>query len=214
VPRRLKSREKKFKDLLSYERKLKRKGCDLIIGVDEAGRGPLAGPVVAAAVALKTTRFENRIDDSKKLNFKSREKAFREIIKKSIFGVSVVSEKTIDRINILEATRKAMCAAVVSLTAKIKDIAALNIHVIVDGNMSLDLAWPSTDIVKGDAKSKSIASASILAKVTRDRIMLGYDSVYPEYGFARHKGYPTAEHRNILKKIGLSAIHRKSFRCV
>ncbi|MDD2679938.1 MAG: ribonuclease HII [Candidatus Omnitrophica bacterium] len=214
MPPRSKAREKKFKDLLSYERRLKRAGCDLIIGVDEAGRGPLAGPVVAAAVALKTTHFKNRIDDSKKLNFKSREQAFGEIIKKSIFGVSVVSEKTIDRINILRATRKAMHQAVTSLTDKIRDISSLNIHVIVDGNMALDLDWPSTDIVKGDAKSKSIASASILAKVTRDRIMLKYDAVYPEYGFARHKGYPTEAHRDILKKIGPSAIHRKSFCCV
>jgi len=193
---------------------LRRKGYDLIIGVDEAGRGPLAGPVVAAAVALNATSFKNRIDDSKKLNFNSREKAFGEIIKKSIFGISVVSVKVIDRINILQATRKAMQDAVYSLTKQIKNPGLFNIHVIVDGNMSLDLDWPCTDIVKGDGKSKSIASASILAKVTRDRIMLEYDSVYPEYGFRRHKGYPTEEHRAIFKRIGPSPIHRKSFCCV
>ena len=197
--------------MLYYERKLKKQGFDLIIGVDEAGRGPLAGPVVAAAVALKTTSFKNRIDDSKKLSAKDREKAFGEITKKSIFGVSIVSEKVIDRINILQATRQAMHEAIISLTNNIQELNALNIHVIVDGNMFLDLDWPCTDIIDGDAKSKSIAAASILAKVTRDRIMRRYDSLYPEYGFAQHKGYPTEGHRQILRKIGPSTIHRKSF---
>jgi len=200
--------------VLYYERKLKKQGFDLIIGVDEAGRGPLAGPVVAAAVALKTTSFKNRIDDSKKLTEKGREKACAEIIKKSVFGVSVVSEKVIDRINILQATRQAMHMAIISLTNNIPGLDSLNIHVIVDGKMSLELAWPSTDIIDGDAKSKSIAAASILAKVTRDRIMRGYDALYPEYGFSRHKGYPTAGHRKVLRRIGPSIIHRKSFHCV
>lgn len=211
APPRLKASTKKLKSLLYYEARLKDQGFDLIIGVDEAGRGPLAGPVVAAAVALKTLSFKNRIDDSKKLNSNSRDKAFGEIVKKSIFGISVVSEKIIDRINILQATRKAMQEAVISLTDKIRDLGSLNIHVIVDGNMRVDFGWPSTDIIGGDGKSKSIAAASILAKVTRDRIMRDYDSVYPEYGFAQHKGYPTQGHRSILKKIGPSAIHRKSF---
>jgi ribonuclease HII len=210
----LKASRKNNPDLLYYERLLKDRGNDLIIGVDEAGRGPLAGPVVAAAVALKSVDFENRIDDSKKLNFNIRQKAFEEIIRKSIFGISVVNEKIIDRINILQASRLAMQEAVVTLTKKIEGLSLLNVHVIVDGNMSLKLDWPSTDIIKGDAKSKSIAAASILAKVTRDRIMQEYDSVYPEYGFARHKGYPTQEHREILNRIGPSVIHRKSFHCV
>ncbi|MDD5519173.1 MAG: ribonuclease HII [Candidatus Omnitrophica bacterium] len=185
----------------------------MIIGVDEAGRGPLAGPVVAAAVALKTTIFKNRIDDSKKLSLHRRQKAFEEITRKSIFGISVVSEKMIDRINILQATRLAMRQAVISLTKKIAGLNYLNIHVIVDGKMSLELNWPCTDIVKGDGKSKSIAAASILAKVTRDRIMREYDVIYPEYGFSRHKGYPTESHREILNRIGPSQIHRKSFHC-
>lgn len=214
APPRLKASRKNNPDLLYYERLLKDRGNDLIIGVDEAGRGPLAGPVVAAAVALKSVDFENRIDDSKKLNFNIRQKAFEEIIRKSIFGISVVNEKIIDRINILQASRLAMQEAVVTLTKKIEGLSLLNVHVIVDGNMSLKLDWPSTDIIKGDAKSKSIAAASILAKVTRDRIMQEYDSVYPEYGFARHKGYPTQEHREILNRIGPSVIHRKSFHCV
>ncbi len=214
APLKSKASKKRSKDLLYYERLLKKEGCDLIIGVDEAGRGPLAGPVVAAAVALKTTSFKNRIDDSKKLSAANRENAFGEITKKSIFGVSVVSEKIIDRINILQATRRAMQEAVISLTNNIKKLNSLNIHVIVDGNMSLELGWPCTDIIKGDAKSKSIAAASILAKVTRDRIMRKYDSLYPEYAFAQHKGYPTEGHREVLRKIGLSKIHRKSFHCV
>jgi len=181
--------------------------------VDEAGRGPLAGPVVAAAVALSCLDFENRIDDSKKLSLKSRQKAFEEITSKSIFGISIISEKIIDRINILQASRLAMCQAVTSLTEKIEGLNGLKIHVIVDGIMSLELNWPCTDIIKGDGKSKSIAAASILAKVTRDKIMCDYDSIYPEYGFAQHKGYPTESHREIINRIGLSVIHRKSFHC-
>ena len=214
APLRSKEGKKRFKDLLCYERRLKKQGYNFIIGVDEAGRGPLAGPVVAAAVALKTTSFKNRIDDSKKLSAHKRASAFEEIIAKSIFGVSVVSEKIIDRINILQATRRAMQEAVISLTRNIDGQGLLNIHVIVDGNMSLELDWPCTDIIKGDAKSKSIAAASILAKVTRDRIMQKYDSLYPEYGFAQHKGYPTREHCKVIRVKGLSAIHRKSFHCV
>ena len=199
--------------MLYYERKLKAQGIDLIIGVDEAGRGPLAGPVVAAAVVLKTTRFKNRIDDSKKLTSLSREKAFFEIIKKSIFGVAIVNENIIDRINILQASRMAMEQAVSRVREKIKSKKP-RIHVIVDGNMNLNINLPFTAIIRGDSRSLSIASASILAKVTRDHIMSLYDSVYPQYNFKQHKGYPTKEHRAILKKIGPSPIHRKSFCCV
>lgn len=197
-----------------YERKLKKRGYNLIIGVDEAGRGPLAGPVVAAAVALKTHRFKNRIDDSKKLTASSRERAFREIIKKSVFGIGIVNERIIDRVNILEATRIAMEQAIASLIEKLKSSKNNRIHIIVDGNVNLNITFPYTNIVKGDSKSKSIASASILAKVSRDRIMLLYDKIYPRYGFQRHKGYPTREHRRILKRLGPSLIHRKSFSCV
>lgn len=196
--------------MLYYERKLKKLGLDVIIGVDEAGRGPLAGPVVAAAVALKTTRFKNRIDDSKKLTPLAREKAFFEIIKKSIFGVAIVDENIIDRINILQASVLAMEEAISYARKKIKS-RKKRIHIIVDGNMNLDINLPFTSIIRGDSKSLSIASASILAKVIRDRIMNLYDSVYPQYKFKEHKGYPTKEHRAILKKIGPSPIHRKSF---
>lgn len=200
--------------MLYYERKLKMRGYNLVIGVDEAGRGPLAGPVVAAAVSLKTARFKSRIDDSKKLTSQQREKAFREIINKSIFGIGIASEKTVDRLNILAATRIAMEQAVSALIGKLKGRAKDNMHVIVDGNVKLQLKCPFTNIIKGDSRSKSIASASILAKVTRDRIMSLYDRVYPQYGFLKHKGYPTKAHKIALKKFGPSLIHRMSFRPV
>lgn len=210
--RKSKARKKQKRlDLLYYERKLKEDGFDLIIGVDEAGRGPLAGPVVACAVCLKDYRFINRIDDSKKLTSRAREKAFPEIIKKSVFGIGVVSEKIIDRVNILEATRMAMKEAVVCVIDKLKSHNHSRIHVIIDGDIYIDIEPASTAIIKGDSKSKSIASASILAKVIRDRIMGLYDKIYPQYGFIKHKGYPTQEHRDILKKIGPSVIHRRSF---
>ena len=197
--------------MLYYERKLKKKGYNLIIGVDEAGRGPLAGPVVAAAVTLKTHRFKNRIDDSKKLTARAREKAFQEIIEKAVFGIGIVDERTIDRVNILVATRMAMEEAVTALIDKLRAGKRKRIHIIVDGNMNLKTDFTCTSIIKGDAKSKSIASASILAKVTRDAIMQLYDRIYPQYGFTRHKGYPTHEHRAILKRLGPSLIHRRTF---
>ncbi|MFH1413670.1 MAG: ribonuclease HII [Candidatus Omnitrophota bacterium] len=201
--------------MLYYERKLKRRGYSLVIGVDEAGRGPLAGPVVAAAVALNRRRsFGNRIDDSKKLSSRLREKAFWEITQNYAFGVGIASESLIDRINILEATRIAMEEAIKSLLIKINSGKTPKIHVIVDGDIALNIDYPYTGIIKGDAKSKSIASASIVAKVIRDRIMNLYDRIYPQYEFVKHKGYPTKKHRAILKKIGLSIIHRKTFRCV
>lgn len=197
--------------MLYYERRLKKRGFDLIIGVDEAGRGPLAGPVVAAAVALNTYRFKNRIDDSKKLTSKSRESAFLEIIKKSVFGIGIVNEKIIDQVNILVATRLAMKEAIISLVKKLRPSKYSRIHIIVDGDMALNIDFPCTGIIKGDSKSKSIASASILAKVIRDHIMRLYDNIYPQYGFIKHKGYPTKAHRDILKRLGPSLIHRKSF---
>lgn len=194
-----------------YERKLKAKGYNFIIGVDEAGRGPLAGPVVAAAVVLKTTRFKNRIDDSKKLTPKQRAKAFLEIIDKSVFGIGIINEKIVDRLNILVATRIAMEQAIEDALVKTNNIKKRRIHILVDGNVKLQTKLPVTNIIKGDAKSKSIASASILAKVTRDRIMSLYDKIYPQYGFSQHKGYGTRLHRAKLNKFGLSLIHRTTF---
>jgi ribonuclease HII len=197
--------------VLYYERKFKKKGYEFIIGVDEAGRGPLAGPVVAAAVFLRDFRFQNRIDDSKKLTPREREKAFPEIINKSLFGIGVVSEKIIDKTNILLATQLAMKEAVLSLSAKLSHKRQDKICILIDGDVKIDCPFTLVNIIKGDAKSKSIASASILAKVTRDRMMLAYDKVYPEYGFFTHKGYPTKTHRDALKRIGPSPIHRMSF---
>jgi len=195
--------------MLYYENALRKKGYDLIIGVDEAGRGPLAGPVVAAAVALNSKKFKNRIDDSKKLTPFARERAFKEIIAKALFGIGIVDEKIIDRKNIFVSTSLAMEKAVLDLLGKTGE--EKNIHIIVDGNVRLNTTHPVTNIIRGDSLSKSIASASILAKVTRDRIMDSYDKLFPQYGFARHKGYPTVAHRRNLKKFGPCPIHRRSF---
>lgn len=197
--------------MLYYEKKLKKKGFDLIIGVDEAGRGPLAGPVVAAAVALSTYRFKNRIDDSKKLTARARNLAYPEIISKSRYGIGIIDEKLIDKVNILVATRMAMEQAVFTLLGSEKPKNKKCIHIIVDGRFGLDLGLSCTPVIGGDGKSKSIAAASILAKVTRDRIMDDYDFSLPEYRFKQHKGYGTRLHLEILKRIGPSPIHRKSF---
>ncbi|MEI6832207.1 MAG: ribonuclease HII [Candidatus Omnitrophota bacterium] len=200
---------------LRYERKLKAQGYDFIIGVDEAGRGPLAGPVVAAAVLLRSKKFDNRVDDSKKLSAKQREEAFFEIKHKSIFAIAVVGNKIVDRINILQATRLAMQKAISKLLKKLTLLERRKAYVIIDGNMHFKLSLPYQSIVKGDSKSLTISAASILAKVTRDRIMEEYHKLYPRYGFNEHKGYATEKHRLILKKIGFCAIHRKSFlRCL
>ena len=193
--------------LLKFERRLNSSGHRLIAGVDEAGRGPLAGPVVAGAVILKRSDFTCDVNDSKQLSPKKREKAYREILKKAIVGIGIVSEKTIDEVNIYQATLRAMQMA----------IANLNIppdYVIVDGRMKLVTKCPVKCIVKGDCKSLSIAAASIVAKVTRDSLMLEYDKQYPQYGFARHKGYGTRLHMQTLKKFGPSPIHRYSYRPV
>jgi ribonuclease HII len=206
-PKRLKTRPNNY----YYEDKLKVKGFDLIVGVDEAGRGPLAGPVVASAVLLKSRIFKNRIDDSKKLSPHQREKSFGEIIDKSVFGIGIIGHRQIDSFNILVATQMAMEQAIAELADKLKPLKNKRLHVIVDGNVRLRIDFDYTSIIKGDTLSKSIAAASIIAKVTRDRIMREYDAVYPEYGFARHKGYPTKDHRKAIVKFGPCLIHRKSF---
>ncbi|MCM8795429.1 MAG: ribonuclease HII [Candidatus Omnitrophica bacterium] len=200
--------------MLYYEKKLKKAGYDVIIGVDESGRGPLAGPVVAVAATLKTTHFENRIDDSKKLTPLLREKAFFELLDKSLFGIGIVSERIIDTLNIRQATSIAMQQAIENLLEKLRPLKNKRIHILIDGDIRPEIKQPFTNIIKGDSRSKSIASASILAKVIRDRIMLLYDKVYPGYGFLRHKGYPTKEHRTILNRRGPTLIHRRSFVCV
>lgn len=198
--------------MLYYERKFKKRGYDLIIGVDEVGRGPLAGPVVAAAVCLKNMHFKNRIDDSKKLSPKLREKAFPEIIAKSVFGVGLINERIIDRLNIEVATGLAMQESLGILIAQLRSqTKSKSIHILVDGNVKLKTDFTYTNIIKGDSKSLSIACASILAKVIRDHIMSLYDKIYPGYGFIRHKGYGTRLHKMRLDKFGPCLIHRLSF---
>ncbi|MCG8431171.1 MAG: ribonuclease HII [Candidatus Omnitrophica bacterium] len=206
--------------MLYYERALRRKGYTVIIGVDEAGRGPLAGPVVAAAVALTAARFSCRIDDSKALTARQRIRAYQEIIGKSVFGVGIVGEKDIDRFNIRRATRMAMEKAVDSFRARFARAERLcphlfssphKMHIIVDGDMAIETGIACKPVVRGDTKSRSIACASILAKVLRDGIMVAYHGMYPRYGFIRNKGYPTREHRLSIKRYGLSPVHRRSF---
>ena len=183
----------------------------MIIGVDEVGRGSLAGPVVAAAVSLKKLSFKNRIDDSKRLSPRQREKAFPEIVDKSVFGIGIIDEKIIDSLNIAVASRLAMEQAVSGIIDKLKHRRNSKIHILIDGNIRLNLDYPFSSIIKGDSKSKSIACASILAKVVRDRMMSVYHKVYPQYGFLSHKGYGTKMHMAAIKKFGPSLIHRITF---
>ena len=191
--------------LLLHEKSLNRSGYSSIAGIDEAGRGPLAGPVVAGAVIIRDIRFKERIDDSKKLTAKRREDAYREILEKSIVGVGIIGERTIDKVNIYQATKKAMQMAISKLKVPPD-------YCLVDGNMKIATKCPLKCIVGGDSKSLSIAAASIVAKVTRDRIMIEYDKLYPQYGFAKHKGYGTKEHMAAINNHGASPIHRNSFR--
>jgi ribonuclease HII len=205
--------------MLDLEHKAKAQGFRFIFGVDEAGRGPLAGPVVAAAVLLHDTSFQCPIRDSKLLSHQQREKAFHEIQERSWYGVGVVNESVIDEMNILRAAHFAMALAVKDLvshlppeTREAKGFAPA-VKVLIDGNLfTRKLPYRLETIVKGDNKSLSIASASIVAKVTRDRIMGHYDRIFPQYGFSQHKGYPTAAHREAIREHGLSPIHRRSFR--
>ncbi len=191
--------------LANYEKRIEREGFKLIAGVDEAGRGPLAGPVVASAVILKKFKFKAEVRDSKKLSARQREIAYEEILKKSIFSVGVISHKLIDRLNIRQATIMAMKRAVLNLSV-------LPDYLLVDGRVSIKLSLKSESIIKGDTKILSIACASIVAKVTRDRIMQKYHKSFPDYGFNKHKGYGTREHLRALKELGPCRIHRFSFK--
>jgi ribonuclease HII len=182
-------------------------GLRPIAGVDEAGRGPWAGPVVAAAVILNPDKIPANIDDSKVLDEDSRAFLYRRIMKVAIVAVGVADVDRIDRENILGATLWAMAQAVSQLAEKPK-------LVLVDGNKAPRVAMATRTIVKGDAKCLSIAAASIIAKVTRDRIMMESARDYPGYGFERHKGYGTPEHQAAIDKLGVSALHRRSFKPV
>ena len=209
MARRVLTGEKLEKELerLSLMREFERQyeDCAFICGIDEAGRGPLAGPVVAGAVILPRDCEILFLNDSKKLSEKRREELFLEIQEKAVsFAVGVVGPERIDEINILQATYEAMRLAVSQLTSVPQVL--LNDAVTIPG---LDI--PQVPIIKGDAKSVSIAAGSIMAKVTRDHMMAEYDKLFPEYGFAKHKGYGTAAHIAALKEIGPCAIHRRSF---
>lgn len=187
------------------ECRLYSKGYKLIAGVDEAGRGPLAGPVCAAAVILPEDLIIEGINDSKKLTEKNREQLFDVICEKAVaYAIEFVSPDVIDQINIKQATSLAMHNAVQNL-----DIMAD--YVIVDGNDKIPYDIPYEYVVKGDAKSQTIAAASILAKVSRDRLMVELDDEFPEYGFKKHKGYGTKVHCEAIQKYGILPIHRKSF---
>lgn len=188
-----------------YERNAAQQGYTAVCGIDEAGRGPLAGPVYAAAVILPDGLEIPGLNDSKKLTEKKREALFEEICQKAVaYGIGCASEQEIDEINILQATYLAMRRAVEQLSVPAD-------YALVDGNRMPPLAIPGETVVKGDAKSASIAAASILAKVSRDRVMLLMDPVYPQYQFAKHKGYGTKVHREALLTYGPCPIHRKTF---
>jgi ribonuclease HII len=191
--------------MLEYERALYAKGYEFVCGIDEAGRGPLCGPVVAAAVILKKDDHIEGVNDSKKLTEKKREELFEIIKERAVaWSVGIVDEETIDRINILEATRLAMKKAVEGLREK-PDFA------LVDAEKKVPIDVPYSPIIKGDALSESIAAASIIAKVTRDHMIIELDKEYPEYGFAKNKGYGTKEHTDAILKYGLCKAHRRSF---
>lgn len=192
--------------MLDYDLKYFNNGVKLIAGVDEAGRGPLAGPVCVASVImpLNEDKVIAEIDDSKKLTEKKREKLYEQIVSTAIdYKIVLIDEKTIDEINILNATKLGMKQAVEGLSVKPE-------IVLIDA-VPLNLDVKTESIIKGDAKSYNIAAASILAKVTRDRLMIELDKIYPEYNFKKHKGYGTKEHIENLKKYGKCAIHRNSF---
>lgn len=188
-----------------YEEKRRAEGYAFICGCDEAGRGPLCGPVVAAAVILPEGEIIDGLNDSKKLSEKKREALFDIIKEKAVaYAIAEASPAEIDEINILNASMLAMRRAVAALPVK-ADFA------LIDGNCSRGFEIPTETVVKGDSKSYSIAAASILAKVTRDRLCIEQDALYPEYGIAKHKGYPTKDHMDAVREHGPSPIHRKSF---
>jgi ribonuclease HII len=191
-----------------YEDEAAASGCVRIAGIDEAGRGPLAGPVVAAAVVLPYHRQFRELNDSKLLNQRTRERLFDAIMSCTLgVGVGIVSAETIDRINIYQATRLAMTTAVGQISPPPD-------FLLIDGPLSLDLTVGQRPIVKGDRLSVSVAAASIVAKVTRDRLMVELHRQYPQYGFHEHKGYPTKAHKEAICRYGPSPVHRRCFRGV
>lgn len=187
-----------------FETELYESGINYIAGIDEVGRGPLVGPVVTAAVILPKDFYDERINDSKKLTEKKRELLYDVIMENAVsVGIGISSEDVIDKINILEATKKAMIEAVNNLSVKPE-------HLLIDA-VKLNIDIPQTSIIKGDAKSESIAAASIIAKVTRDRMMIELDKIHPEYDFKHNKGYGTKKHIEAIEKYGIIKEHRKTF---
>lgn len=188
-----------------YEEEALTQGFHSICGIDEAGRGPLAGPVCAAAVILPVGCQLEGLNDSKKLSEKKREALFQPILSQALsYGIGWASEAEIDELNILQATFLAMCRAVEAMELPPD-------YALVDGNRMPALAIPGKAIVKGDGKSPSIAAASILAKVSRDRLLCEWDQKYPQYGFAKHKGYGTKTHYAAIREYGVLPVHRQSF---
>ncbi len=196
----------RLNNLKEEENKLYKQNIKYICGIDEAGRGPLAGPVVVGAVILPENSFIEGVNDSKKISEKKREKIYEQIIEEAIaYSVGIVDQKKIDEINILNATKLGVKIALEGLKQKPEII-------LIDALNNIDtLGIPYISVVKGDTKNYCISAASIIAKVTRDRIMREWDEIYPIYGFARHKGYGTAEHIRIIKENGACKLHRKTF---
>lgn len=192
-------------DLLKWETELWDTGIKYVGGIDEAGRGPLVGPVVSACVVLPPKTNLEGLIDSKKLTARQRDCFYDLIYEQALgIGIGIVEAKRIDEINIYEATKEAMALAINNLSCPLE-------HVLIDA-MKLELSLPSTVIIKGDCKSLTIAAASVIAKVTRDRLMLELDQHYPEYGFKDHKGYPTKKHLSALKKYGIFDEYRFSYK--
>ncbi len=198
--------EERLKKLKEIDKEWFKKGAKKICGIDEAGRGPLAGPVVVAAVIMPQDSMIEGVNDSKKVSERKREKLYEEITSSAIaWGVGIIDQKEIDEINILNATKKGLTKALTELSQK-PDI------ILVDALTGINtIGIPYESIIKGDAKSYSIAAASIVAKVTRDRIMRQWSEVYPQYGFEKHKGYGTAAHIKAIKENGICPLHRKTF---
>ena len=206
----------RLQEIQKIERELYQKGVKSICGIDESGRGPLAGPVVVASVIMPEGSMIEGVNDSKKVSEKKREKLYEQIIEEAVaYGVGIIDQNEIDRINILNATKEGLTLCIKELEKDLKEknrgIEKPEI-ILVDALTKIDTDHiPYQSIIKGDAKSYSIAAASIIAKVTRDRIMRQWDEVYPEYGFAKHKGYGTAMHISAIKQYGICPLHRKTF---
>lgn len=196
--------DEKNSNLLQHDKAFRDRGYSSLAGVDEAGRGPLAGPVVASAVIVRDFYFSSRVNDSKKMSEKAREEAYPEILKKCEVSIAWMDAEEIDRINIYQASLEAMRQAVVKLRISPD-------FLMIDGPLSVKVPIKQEGIVSGDSLSFSIACASVIAKVTRDRMMNYYDSLYPQYGFKDNKGYGTKQHLDALKQFGPCEIHRKSF---